>query len=318
MDEIRRWKYLQEPGEGLLLTQPDPDAEDEAGTPAIVRQARRLQQWMGETGMAPSEVWSTPLVSTPLPLYSEGITDGRRRWAGLRAHVMWHPLMWLPPRLAEPYLLVTEDGERPESMEEWAVRVALELTASGMYDPDTGGWVDVLALHDIDIEASGQVERIAAWLYGAPDAELDQIDLDPYVTSSEDPDWAVQVAAGVFEDLVAGAWSITAADLVSIAQGMDTPELSKADVSEVCRMGAAWAGDAVIDLDLNLGTRLRRSPTPWSTWAMTLLNSAGGRWPTSSRRWAWSPRSTPKHWTTWRRLPPRRDRPGAGCAGPHT
>lgn len=255
MAEIRRRKYLQEPGEGLLLNQPDPDTEAGAGAPAMVKQAGRLQQWMDETGMAPDEVLSTPLVSTPLPLHLKA-TEGRRRWAGLRAHIMWHPLMWLPERMAEPYVLVTEDGQRPESLEEWAVRVALELTASGMHDPATGGWVDVLALHDIDIGAPGQVERIDNWLHGAPDDELGNVDLEPYVTSSEDPEWAVQVTAAVIEDLVAGAWSITAADLISIAHGMDTPDLSKVEVREVCRMGQAWAGDAVIDLDLNLGTRL--------------------------------------------------------------
>ncbi|MGC0250438.1 hypothetical protein [Pseudactinotalea sp. Z1748] len=258
MDDNRRWKYLLEPGEGLLLSTPDPDTDDESGTPAIVKQAHRLAQWTAETGLAEADVISTPLVATPLPAYAGRIEAGQRRWDGLRPHVMWHPLMWMPQRLAEPYMIVEEDEERLETVDEWAIRVALEMTASGMYDPETGGWLDVMALHDIDIEAPGQVDRIEAWLQGAVDPELDAIDLDAYISSSDQPDWAVQVAAVIFADVIAGSWSITATDLIFIAEGMAEAGPTRTDIEEIIRMGSLWAGDAVIDLDLSLAQRLEQ------------------------------------------------------------
>lgn len=256
MTNVRRWKHLLEAGEGLLLVRPDPDIDDAAGTAGVVKQARRLEQWIAETGMATSNVLSTPLVAAPLPLHARHLPAGRRGWEGLDPGLLWHPLLWLPERLARPYVIVEGDDDRLESVDEWAIRLALELTASGMYDPATGGWVDVLALHDLDITGPGQLSRLGAWLAGARDDELDAVDLAPYVTATEDPDWAVQVTAAIFEDVVAASWSLVASDLLAILHGMDGPDLDEHALGEVITLGQNLAGDAVIDLDLTLGERL--------------------------------------------------------------
>lgn len=265
MTNTRR-PYLLGPGEPLLLLRPDPDTDTEPGLPALVKQAERLEQWRNESGMEDADVYSSPLVATPLPIYAGRIPEGSRRWPGLSPALMWHPLMWLPERLAEPYVLVetSEDGqesERLESPDEWAIRVALELTASGMYDPVTGGWVDVLALYDVDITAPGQIQRIAAWLGGAPDEKLDGIDLEVFLSSQERPDWAVQLTATLFDDVVASSWAIVADDLLSVALGIqqtaaDADQARQQSV-DLIELASHQIGDAVLAPEVHLLERLR-------------------------------------------------------------
>lgn len=266
MSDTRR-PYLLEPGEPLLLLRPDPDTDSEPGLAALVKQAERLEQWLTATGMDDADVYSSPLVSTPLPIYAGRIPRAAKRWPGLSPALMWHPLMWLPERLAEPYLLVEagengRDTERLESPDEWAVRVALEMTASGMYDPATGGWVDVLALYDIDATSAGHSDRIVDWFAGAPDEQLDGVDLEVFLASPEDPDWSVRLAASLFDDLVASSWAIVADDLLSVAlglqgAGMDAGEL-RSRAAGLIELATDQIGDAVLGPELHLLERLEQ------------------------------------------------------------
>ncbi len=267
MDNRRR-SYMLEAGQTLLLISGASTVTGEL--PGVLQQLQRLDQWLEESGIDDRDVYSTPLVSVPLPVYAGRLDEGERRWPGTNPALMWHPLMWLPPHLAEPYLLIEESDsfaepvERLESTDEWAIRVAIELTASGMYDPDTAGWVDVLALHDIDIEEPGQLDRIQDWLDGKDDRGLDKITLEPYVASTEDQTWAVAVAAAMFDDLVAASWSQVATGLLQVTSELRmaevlpelTAEIISTTLDEVVTMGRVWAGDAVVDLDITLGDRL--------------------------------------------------------------
>lgn len=91
--------HVHEPGEPLQVT----------ATP--VEPLLRLRQWMEATGMSIDDVVATPIVTTPIPLYppaypNAGAFGGDwKRWPGVKPEAMWHPLMWLPPRVAHRYLV---------------------------------------------------------------------------------------------------------------------------------------------------------------------------------------------------------------------
>ncbi|MPV50063.1 hypothetical protein GCG21_08600 [Pseudactinotalea sp. HY160] len=272
--------YLLDAGEGLLLTRPTPADQDAPTLPGLVKTAERREQFLTDTHLAPGDVMAATIVATPLPDYSR-IRQGRRRWEGLSPAMMWHPLMWLPERLALPYALIDSDiddpsidspgiddpgaggsagveRERLESPTELAIRVALELTSSGMYDPVTGGWVDVLDLFGLDITTPAVQERVRAWLDGAPDEDLDRIDLSGYIDNPDEPDWAVHVVAELFDDLIAATWHLVALDLAGALTTLDgaTTEAILARLSTVTTIATSTIGDAVMGLDLSLGQRL--------------------------------------------------------------
>lgn len=258
--QLRR-THLLAPGEALLLMRPDPDTETGAGTPGVIKLADRLEEFARATGLSDDEVYSSPLTSVPLPIYTRAGNEGQRRWAGTEPTMMWHPLMWLPARVSTPYMFTEADGdERLESPDEWAIRVCLELTASGLYDPETGGWIDVLALFDLDITEPGVQHRIRAWLQGAPDAALDAIDLAPYLDSPEATDWAAQAAHGIYEDVVASSWSLVASDLWAIAAGMNDPAAPEEQVAQVTadvvRLAQTLIPEAVVDVNVTLADRV--------------------------------------------------------------
>lgn len=130
----------------------------------------RAQEWEEETG-APSVM--TSLLSIPVPLYLS--TDTPRTFSGVPARMLWHPLFWLPPRIAERYQIQGADGLRVEGDVEWAYRVCLEMAATGMYDPDDESWTDILSLVGLDIEDDIDLARIESWQGGEPDEDLDAI-----------------------------------------------------------------------------------------------------------------------------------------------
>lgn len=193
----------------------------EAGEPLIVARspvetAIRFGQWLEVSGMPPDALVMTNMSPIPLPAYPETWPGNQRRWKGTRAEIMWHPLMWLPRRVAHRYMIDDPDGgpARLESDEEWSVRVGLELVTAGLYEEATGGWVDILALAGIDAEDPEQIERVAGWLNGTPDEVLDHIDIGPLFDYEDDPDWASAVATAWVSDLRIIAWATQADDLV--------------------------------------------------------------------------------------------------------
>jgi hypothetical protein len=174
---------------------------------------------MKEATKLPDEaIISDAICSVPMPRYEPEFTGEGNRWPGVRTSMMWHPLFWLPKNLSDRYLLTHPDD--PDQILEtdamWMVRVALTMEASGLYDPETGGWVDILDTVGIDIEKRADRDRIQQWQKGGVDDLLDSIDLGPYLSNSnpEKSDWALEMSILLQEDLRAGSWCLLATDLL--------------------------------------------------------------------------------------------------------
>lgn len=236
----RRQAFPTHPGEPLLLPR------------STVELAVRQQMWTEATGLDPADQVVTPLVSVPIPLYlalpgpepAAGQYDRRRSFPDVPAAVMWHPLLWLPPRLAGRYRFSDHDGGIfVESDEEWAVRVALEVSESGLYDTDSGTWLDVLSLVGLDASDDVDLARIEAWQAGAPDPALDGIDLTE-ITDSENRHWALEQAAQLVDPLREAAWACCADDLAEMAA--ETATRARGGRLDA---GGVWsAGQVMLDL----------------------------------------------------------------------
>lgn len=181
-----------------------------------VEAAIRFGQMADALGIPVDALMSSLLCSIPLPTYPLDFT-GRRRWAGVNASAMWHPLLWLPDRVAKRYQMSEDPGDI-ESDDRWAVRVALELSASGMYDDVSGTWLDVLAVIGLDVNDATDQARVQSWLDGVPDALLDGFDVRPYFDDTQDADWALYAAEEVLGDLLDSALAFAATDLLDTCE----------------------------------------------------------------------------------------------------
>jgi len=196
---------MLEPGESLLLAR---DA---------VQFMARLVEFPEATGVPTDALVVTPVISIPLPIYPPTFDGGARRWPSVKPEAMWHPLLWLPEVLASRFPVSIDDGrgsprEGVEPDDIWAVRVAIELTQSRLYDQESGMWVDVLALAGLDIQQVEVQQRVQAWLNGAPDRVLDAIDLSGYLMP--DAEWVLKEAAANAGGLRHAAFAAVAGDLL--------------------------------------------------------------------------------------------------------
>lgn len=199
---IKRRQFILDDGEELLLSR------------SAVGVADRFDEFLRTTGLEGDDVFSHPLLATPLPIYRKGSDGELQRFAAVSPAIIWHPVFWLPATLALRYQVQEADGEqRVETDAEWAVRVGLELQAAALYDAHSGGWLDILALHGVDIENPVDYARVEAWLAGNADETLDGIDLGE-LTENPEPDWAFQPAAELLAALEPAQWSVTAASLL--------------------------------------------------------------------------------------------------------
>ncbi len=201
MGELRRRAFILEPGESLLLAQ------------SSLEVALRYGIFERFTQLPPDAIVSNPIAATPLVDYPpQG--HPARVWQQVNPASLWHPLMWLPERLAGRYQIEDADGQSStEDDNTWAVRVCLELSESGMYDVESGTWVDVLYLYGLDIDDPATLDRIRAWQKGAPDPILDAIDLSGEI-DIEDRHWGLETAAALVGDLLPASWAVLADDLL--------------------------------------------------------------------------------------------------------
>lgn len=229
------------------MTEPGEPLEVASST---LRSAARYRTWAADTGIGAEWLTPQPLCCVPLPVYPAGWPAGRRRWPGLRPAMMWHPLLWLPERLATRYALLDDAGGRSAEPDDvWALRVCLEVQASGLYDADTGSWLDVLSLAGLDGDDPDTATRVAAWLNGRPDPVLDGLDLTEHVDRPSDPDWAVFAAIAELPALQVISWAVTALDLLEACEELTE---TGGDTGRVRRAAAAIAALA--------GTNLRGLP----------------------------------------------------------
>jgi hypothetical protein len=241
MDAVRRPSLL-EAGEPLLLAR------------STIETAVRWRTFAEEFGVPTEAVLSSTLCSMPLPLYNFGTDElgrPRRRWAGTRPEAMWHPLMWLPPRVAGRYTL-SDSATGSQTLEDddlWAIRIAFEMTASGLYDPETGTWVDILSTVGLDVEDELDLARIEDWLLGESDEILDSIDLSLYL-DIEPREWALESALAIRPDLKAASWALIADDLLETADDSTDPanRLGHADLLVTLRTLTGLAESFLADV----------------------------------------------------------------------
>ena len=230
--EIKYRQLLTEPGEGLLL----------AGSAAAL--PYRFDEWMRITGLPEGRVSDSPLCAVPLPLYTEDLEGRPRQFSDVPASLLWHPLFWLPPRVSGKYSVPTLDGDDsyPESDDLRSARIAYELSASGLYDPDQG-WVDILAAAGLDIEDDIDLARVVEWQEGAPDEILDAIDLEPYLLRKEDPHWALGVALPLLPLLKYASWAMLSDSLLTLVEEIEeeAPSQPLPAVRSALRSAAALA-----------------------------------------------------------------------------
>ena len=165
--------------------------------------------------------------------------------------MLWHPLFWLPRRLAGRYQ-IAEDGEL-ESDDAWAVRVALELTISGVYEAASGTWLDVTSGVGVDVGTPEGLRRAADWLAGRPDPGLDAVDLDGLITDTKAPDWAASAAHEMLPGLHQASWALGADSLLDVLDGL-ADDVEQGEMTElaavaqvastVAAFGAIWAAGA--------------------------------------------------------------------------
>lgn len=199
----RRRAFLTAPGESLLVcTSP-------------VEAALRAEMLSRLTGIPPQSLLTNALCAIPLPLYPEQFT-GARRWPSVQAGAMWHPLLWLPERIAKRRP-VPDGPAGIESDDLWVVRVALELSATGVYDDVTGTWIDVLSLMGLGTDSADDIARVRRWLDGADDELLGSFDLTDHMlprTGGVDTSRSLDVAEMSLGPLRASAWAYAATDLL--------------------------------------------------------------------------------------------------------
>lgn len=175
-----------------------------------------VAQWVRITGMDPARVVSGTLCSSPLPLYVQD-PEGPHQFSEVNPATLWHPLFWLPDRLSGPYTIEHPEGGQPieEPFEAWSIRVALEMTASGLYSPDEG-WADVLQMAGIDISTQEGVGRVAAWQSGVEDPALDNIDLEAVLNNPGDPEWADVLSVELLPLLASAQWALMSQSVLDI------------------------------------------------------------------------------------------------------
>lgn len=233
MEIRRRRSFLTEPGETLLLSD------------SALESAVRLAEWREATGLDTSRIVADGLTAVPLPLYM-ATPPGPRQFSEVNPAIMWHPLLWLPPRLSNRYSgLPTGENGAPEieSNELWSIRIGLELAISGLYNEDEG-WLDILATLGIDVEDPSDLARIAEWQAGAPDEILDNIDLDSYLHLEGNPNWALESALSLLDPFTEAQWALRANSLIEMILEVTDPSAPTAaqDLRDTIRNAAILAG----------------------------------------------------------------------------
>lgn len=267
----RRQAFPTHPGEPLLLPR------------STVDQAVRQQMWSEATCLDRGDQVETTLVSMPIPLYlalageqpRPGQYDRRRAFPHVNAGILWHPLFWLPPRLACRYRFATPDGGVfIESDEEWAVRIALEVSQSGLYDEESGTWLDVLSMVGLDAMDPVDIARVEAWQAGAPDPLLDGIDLTA-MTDIEERHWALELAAQLVEPLREASWALCADDLAEMAAetalSARSGQLDAAGAAQAALTMLSLAAATLSDVPIAGGTLART----WQQYRADVETSAG-------------------------------------------
>lgn len=163
----------------------------------------RFSEQASDWNLSAESLFWSPMCAVVLPR-AKGPEWSPRCFAGqLRPEALWNPLLWLPPYLAAP----AED----EDLHHWTARVALELSASGVYDQRSGTWLDVSSFVDGGLSP----DRAGRWLAGGPDPGLDELDITSLVWDDIDPTWALDKIRVDYGWLTVTSWALWAESLSS-------------------------------------------------------------------------------------------------------
>lgn len=235
------------------------------GDPLVV--SHSIHEFLGRyeaiqrlTGLPPSMFITSFMASIPLPAYFK-VDKGETRWAGMNAEAITCPIFWIPTRVSNRYPVFSPEGERPETDDEWALRIAIHLVMAGLYNPDTGLWRDVPEALGYDLEDDSVRDRFQSWLDGAADEELDALDASPMFDMPEidgDPDvYAWQAAQNSLPGLRAIAaddhYREVLADIAVAGELVEERELTFAQVRDHvaltvthAQLATAHLGDAAV------------------------------------------------------------------------
>ena len=214
---------MVEAQEGVLLTD------------SLIVFRDRVQQFILDTGIRHEDVVLSPVVTIPLPVTTA--TSGVRNRPQVKPEMMWFPMFWLPLGVGLRFRVRdTEDGSlRVETSEEWAVRVMSMSAEAGLFDPETGTWLDALSTVGLDAFSPDTLRRITTWQQGAEDPDLDRIDLSSRFTFTEE---SISSAILSAQDLTRMQWALSSGEIRLATSGILSMRLSDEDLVETAE---AWA-----------------------------------------------------------------------------
>lgn len=236
----------------------------------------RFETFIDATGLSEDETVLSSLVSLPVPVNTGPVGEPLAKSSpGFKIGMLWHPFFWLPDSSLRPQIVEDKDGsQRPESPDEMAVRVCLELGASGLYDPKTGCFVDVLALYGLDIDDDDVVAQCESWVMGVDDPVLDSIDLTSLLLLDKDPRWSVNESQRLMPYLEPAMWNIVCNDLLEMLSDVGNfGDGESRNMDDMRTITSAIFERALILLeDVELGAN-DQSPTDF--WTIMLENVNG-------------------------------------------
>lgn len=198
---VTRRPLYTRPGEGVFLCLD------------IGEYSERFAKFLDESHINADDVVISPLVGFPIPVPKRDPLGNLLRWEGVNPAMLWHPLFWLPKSVISKIVILSPAGEeRVESADEFAMRVAAQCLYAGLFDVESGNWVDVLDLYGLDVNDPAVQERLTAWTAGGEDAELSAIDLTDLFTDAKADIHSENVSATLagVPFFVRAQWALTA------------------------------------------------------------------------------------------------------------
>lgn len=161
----------------------------------VLEQARALEAASKASGLDTADLVIAPTSTIAIPRYTRNRVESARPWPDVPPAALACPLFWLPPELAGRYMS-DDDEMEPDAI--YAARVCIALESAGLYDPEAGRWIDMLAAAGVDVDTQEGHDRVARWQAGAADLHLDALDLTEAideVAGRHGGDWLLLAAA---------------------------------------------------------------------------------------------------------------------------
>lgn len=168
-----------------------------------------FSEFLEASGLTDTQVVASPVVGIPVP---DPDLDDSVTWPMVNTEFLWHPFFWLPESVRSRALIAGDTGDRLESDEEYLIRIMAQCTLSGLFDVETGTWLDVLVYAGLDSEDEAVLDRVAEWQDGAADDVLDNIDLSQVFVDADahTESQAVIDAVSGAPNSIRAQWALTA------------------------------------------------------------------------------------------------------------